>query len=489
MRKVDMMSTYSSRDDMSAGVVVKRKLRASLFTREAPSSKSGADDSTTTKQHSAIEEEAARTAAGAGAGGHHRRKSSVSSKVHNRSKSILAGLVSLDFGFGGNTASARRDSDQEDEEEVKHQQQQHDDDNALEAAAAAGAEVEQKEPSKAAAVSKKIPAGGVQLFPVLIQRDSSSVGGGFTSKSSSQVDESPASHNSGAVRFAAEKSAAAVAAANSAAGWVRDRELMSDEVSESHESARSTSVSMSLSKAASEPPYSAGVSDKPAFRVRIASRTGASSSAVVKKRKEHKSARKGNRARSLFFPGSPVAPAADANKVELKFPEEHAKMSAYQASMLFANVKMSGRISDQKQRNMILASHSRFIKHGRSGAPKLREIQVNTDTGVIFWGSGALGSDSKNKCALIDDLQEIWDGKKSAIFKRETAKFVESELCFSLVFPDRTLDLEALSPKQKELWTEALVQLKLEKALISFDPSLVLSNEGADSPNITGQPE
>jgi len=193
--------------------------------------------------------------------------------------------------------------------------------------------------------------------------------------------------------------------------------------------------------------------------------------------------RRGPRAKSMFFPGTPVQ---ESNKIELKFPElteeavkSHRLTSSSQASMLFANVRFSGRITDRKQRNMVLSTHCRFIKHGRSGAPKLREINVNVDTGMIFWGSGAVGSDSKNKCAYIDDLIEIWDGKHSAIFKRETAKYVEPELCFSLVFPNRTLDLEALAPKQKELWTEAMIQLKLEKALISFDPTLIAESNSS----------
>jgi len=93
----------------------------------------------------------------------------------------------------------------------------------------------------------------------------------------------------------------------------------------------------------------------------------------------------------------------------------------------------------------------KFMKHGRRGKPHERSLKVDPATGIVDWGSGAIS---------LREAVEIIPGKNTAVFERVKLKIAHPRVCFSIVLAQRTLDLQANSEDERDLWVNGLQTLK-----------------------------
>jgi hypothetical protein len=56
----------------------------------------------------------------------------------------------------------------------------------------------------------------------------------------------------------------------------------------------------------------------------------------------------------------------------------------------------------------------------------------------------------------LKNVLHVLPGKETAIFKRSVAAGAPEYLCFSIVGTERTLDLQAVNVKERDLWVKAL---------------------------------
>jgi hypothetical protein len=96
-----------------------------------------------------------------------------------------------------------------------------------------------------------------------------------------------------------------------------------------------------------------------------------------------------------------------------------------------------------------------FWKHGRSGQPHERtvrlEVHSSTDELRFDWGSDRMVVRRSDARLLL--------GKQSDVMQRDTARRSKPDLCFSVVGPQRTLDLEARNKELRQQWVEGLTAL------------------------------
>jgi hypothetical protein len=104
-----------------------------------------------------------------------------------------------------------------------------------------------------------------------------------------------------------------------------------------------------------------------------------------------------------------------------------------------------------------------FIKYGRSGIPTQRYVWITDNMKELVW------SPSSDKQRLIygkehmfvDQIIEIRRGCQSLGFERHQAPATreQAKRCFSIVFPNRTVDLEAESQEFRDIWCNDMEQL------------------------------
>mmetsp|Transcript_24744 Transcript_24744/g.34400 ORF Transcript_24744/g.34400 Transcript_24744/m.34400 type:complete len:657 (+) Transcript_24744:113-2083(+) len=94
-----------------------------------------------------------------------------------------------------------------------------------------------------------------------------------------------------------------------------------------------------------------------------------------------------------------------------------------------------------------------FIKHGRAGKPHLKTVRVDTKSGKLWWDDQHL---------YLQDVTEIKRGKHTKVFDGVSVNRADPRVCFSIVTPLRTLDLQAASFNEREMWVEGLSRLQLK---------------------------
>eukprot|EP00457_Paulinella_chromatophora_P000981 gb/GEZN01000983.1/.p1 GENE.gb/GEZN01000983.1/~~gb/GEZN01000983.1/.p1 ORF type:complete len:1065 (-),score=267.74 gb/GEZN01000983.1/:239-3289(-) len=116
-----------------------------------------------------------------------------------------------------------------------------------------------------------------------------------------------------------------------------------------------------------------------------------------------------------------------------------------------------------------------FIKHGRSGKPHQRLIKIDPVKGILHWGSGSM---ELVKCV------DIVKGKQTRVFQRPAVKGqreIDEALCLSVIAGDRTLDLEARSPAERDSWFWLLKSIH-DKVKMEIDETpLVLDEDNFQS--------
>jgi len=115
------------------------------------------------------------------------------------------------------------------------------------------------------------------------------------------------------------------------------------------------------------------------------------------------------------------------------------------------------------QRRMLEAGDV-FLKHGRRGNPHRRLVWYDPVADAVRWGK--VGKKPTRSTALNGDrdmsfaqVSNVVAGQTTAVFHRSSSGPEKQHLCFSLVAPGRTLDLEADSGPKRDKWLSAFVSL------------------------------
>lgn len=91
-----------------------------------------------------------------------------------------------------------------------------------------------------------------------------------------------------------------------------------------------------------------------------------------------------------------------------------------------------------------------FVKHGRSGEPRIKRVYVSK--GRLLWLPVHSRSKEPADSLSLIKIKRIIPGKGIAQFQRGIAKQVPAGSCFSLVTQDRTLALQA---RNEEMYARA----------------------------------
>jgi hypothetical protein len=124
-------------------------------------------------------------------------------------------------------------------------------------------------------------------------------------------------------------------------------------------------------------------------------------------------------------------------------------------------IASASRASATAVRQLLLAG-GLFMKHGRRGAPHMRFVWCDGDLLAVHWtavdtagrsaagpaASAASSSSSAGRGSLLlSSVCEVVAGRRTAVFGRGSGgRTGRDAACFSLVAPDRTLDLEVALP-------------------------------------------
>jgi len=109
-----------------------------------------------------------------------------------------------------------------------------------------------------------------------------------------------------------------------------------------------------------------------------------------------------------------------------------------------------------------------FIKHGRRGKPHTRLLKIDIASGMVDWTTGRV---------CLDECLDIVKGKQTAVFKDKNCATVDDAVCLSILLSDRTLDLQAKSPAERDSWYWLLKGLWEKRILQTSVVPLVLCEE------------
>lgn len=112
----------------------------------------------------------------------------------------------------------------------------------------------------------------------------------------------------------------------------------------------------------------------------------------------------------------------------------------------------------------LLCKGGNFIKHpiGR-GRPTSKTVYLQDS--MVCWGDRdpkptvrSLLTPSKQsvKGIHLQDVREVVSGKQTKAFSKKSAASADASICFSVVTPDRTLDLQCPNPEVQKEWIEGL---------------------------------
>lgn len=98
-----------------------------------------------------------------------------------------------------------------------------------------------------------------------------------------------------------------------------------------------------------------------------------------------------------------------------------------------------------------------FTKHGRRGKPHARKVWLSDDLEEIWYQDPEQKKRAKKiRCEAITD---VYIGRDTtAVLRRSDIAAVKDALCFSIVTPSRTLDLEAENPDEVKTWVRFLTR-------------------------------
>ncbi|ESQ28266.1 hypothetical protein EUTSA_v10018063mg [Eutrema salsugineum] len=108
---------------------------------------------------------------------------------------------------------------------------------------------------------------------------------------------------------------------------------------------------------------------------------------------------------------------------------------------------------DVEQAITSLKKGSYLLKYGRRGKPKFCPFQLSSDESTLVWYSG-----KEEKQIKVSQVMRIVPGQRTATFKRYPRPEKEYQ-SFSLICPDRSLDLICKDKDEAEVWVVGLKAL------------------------------
>ncbi|CAA7016459.1 unnamed protein product [Microthlaspi erraticum] len=125
---------------------------------------------------------------------------------------------------------------------------------------------------------------------------------------------------------------------------------------------------------------------------------------------------------------------------------------------------------DVEQAITSLKKGSYLLKYGRRGKPKFCPFQLTSDESTLVWYSG-----KEEKQIKISQVQRIVPGQRTATFKRYPRPEKEYQ-SFSLICPDRSLDLICKDKDEAEVWVVGLkaliTRVKVSKWKTTIKPEI-----------------
>jgi hypothetical protein len=101
-----------------------------------------------------------------------------------------------------------------------------------------------------------------------------------------------------------------------------------------------------------------------------------------------------------------------------------------------------------------------FLKHVKSGSPHPRFVYLSDDGAALQWVEEKDKAKRKDaKEIRLAELTDIHKGHATPVFSGKYAKETNAECCFSLVSPDRSLDVQCDDARTRDFWVNALVRL------------------------------
>ena len=104
-------------------------------------------------------------------------------------------------------------------------------------------------------------------------------------------------------------------------------------------------------------------------------------------------------------------------------------------------------------------------KYGRAGLPHARRVALSPDCRFLTWAAAGAAPDADSRIAA-SEVTAVVAGPTSAVFVKNRGWYKDARLCFSVVTPSRTLDLEAPDAASLHAWVRALTCWKLYGATI-----------------------
>lgn len=122
-----------------------------------------------------------------------------------------------------------------------------------------------------------------------------------------------------------------------------------------------------------------------------------------------------------------------------------------------------------KEQLLQLTVGAMFMKHARGsgmlrGKDKHKRFMFYSGTitdGVLYWCKENQRKRSEERSMSLREITAILVGKQTEVFKRPAAHTAPNDNCFSIVVGQRSLDLEAVSRKQRDDWVTAITNLTL----------------------------
>ncbi len=114
-----------------------------------------------------------------------------------------------------------------------------------------------------------------------------------------------------------------------------------------------------------------------------------------------------------------------------------------------------------------------FLKHVKSGSPHPRFVYLSDDGAALQWVEEKDKAKRKDaKEIRLAELTDIHKGHATPVFSGKYAKETNAECCFSLVSPDRSLDVQCDDARTRDFWVNALVRLRYSSVVsgFRFDP-------------------
>lgn len=109
--------------------------------------------------------------------------------------------------------------------------------------------------------------------------------------------------------------------------------------------------------------------------------------------------------------------------------------------------------TDPKLFRQLCSRGQSMLKHGRSGKPHRRIIKIDALTGLVKY------SETANCCLNLCQAWKVQPGKNTKVFSKVSHKQALPSQCFSIIWKERSLDLQVRDQVSRDGWVHGLTAL------------------------------